>query len=216
MEFFTEKILRFYSKNSRDFFWRREPCTPFQILIVELLLQKTQAVTIDARMSLFIDKYMNPGDVLNEHREEIYNQIKILGLGKQRLGALYEISEYISENFCGEVPRNQDKLLKIPHIGRYIANATLCFAYNQRIEVIDSNVKRVLGRYFGIEVTDRKADREKLEETAKSLLPKRSYKKYNWGLLDFGALVCSPKPKCEICPLRIKCKYYNQQISEVL
>lgn len=210
MKFFTEKILKFYSKKSRDFFWRNNLYSPFQVLVTELFLQKTQAESIDSRMDQFIDKYTNPEDILNENREKIYNQIKSLGLGNTRLEALYEISKCISENFGGKVPRNQDKLLEIPHVGRYITNATLCFAYNQRVEVIDSNVKRVLGRYFGLEITDKKADREKLEKLARDLLPKRSYKKYNWGLLDFGALICSPKPKCEICLLRNKCSYYNQ------
>lgn len=208
MDVFTEKILKFYSEESRDFFWRRAPYNPFQILIVELFLQRTQAKVVDSRILNFITMNTEPEDILNRNRWEIYNQIKNLGLGKTRLNALYEISKYISKNFNGKVPRNQAQLLEIPHIGIYIANATLCFAYNQVIEVIDSNVKRVLGRYFGVETTDNK----NLEGLARDLLPPKDYKKYNWGLLDFGALICSPKPKCDICPLRDKCDYHNQGI----
>lgn len=209
MDFFTEKILKFYLENSRSFFWREKKFNPFQILITELFLQRTRAETVDSKARDFIKRYSSPEHILSDSEKDIYDQVKDLGLGRRRTQALKEIAKYIHKELNGKIPQNKDKLLGIPHVGKYIANAVLCFTYNQKVEIIDSNVERVFGRYFGIEIVDRKKEREELEMLAKKLLPKKKIKDYNWGLLDFAALICTVKPKCNICSLNSRCQYYN-------
>lgn len=99
------------------------------------------------------------------------------------------------------MPKSQERLMDIDGIVEYIANSTLCFGAGKKLPVVDSNVKRILGRVFSLD------SEKKIKEKARSLLPEEGYVNYNYALLDFGALVCrSQNPKCKKCPLCDLCE----------
>jgi A/G-specific adenine glycosylase len=208
-QYFRDKVKAFYHAHKRDFFWRRVRLKPFQIMIVELFLKKTKAETVNTRMYGFVSKYNTPKKILKERKAVILRKISPLGLGSQRTIALRTISKHIQENYEGTLPSNLTKIENIPHIGLYISNATLCFGFNKRVPILDVNTNRVISRVFGIDGKQDLRDNKKLQETALKLLPRKSFKEYNWGLLDLGALICKPIPLCVKCPLKSICWYYR-------
>jgi A/G-specific adenine glycosylase len=104
------------------------------------------------------------------------------------------------------VPHTRSGLLEIPGVGPYAAAAVLCFAYGRRVPIVDPNVIRILERLLA-----RRSSRSRprtdpsLWSTAKSLMPTRDARAWNYALLDLGALVCRPQPRCFACPLQALC-----------
>ena len=213
-QYFRDTVRRFYYENKRDFFWRKEDLSPYQIMITELLLKKTKAETVDKFMLDFIRKYDDNSKILAEKVQNLLNQVSRLGLGNQRTRALKKISKYIHESYSDELPCNLDKLMKIPHIGFYIANATMCFGFNRRSMILDVNTSRIISRFFSIDNSKDLRDNLILQQKARELLPMIDFKEYNWGLLDLGALICKPKPLCRKCPLQLKCGYNLERSME--
>ena len=99
--------------------------------------------------------------------------------------------------------------MQLPGVGEYTNSALLSFAYGKKVITIDTNVKRILERYF------KKDDIDKfIEKNQKDLLRYFNSRDFNQALMDLGSKICTNRnPKCSICPLEKKCmKYINEKI----
>ena len=140
---------------------------------------------------------------------ELEEDLRPLGLQKQRRNALKQIAEIILSEYSGNIPSNEKMLLSLPHIGQYSTNAILCFNYGIRKPIVDVNVARVITRFFGIPMP-KDIRNEKLWELAEKLLPEKDFINYNYGLLDLGGLICKKSPLCNSCFLDNIClKHIN-------
>src|SRR5207245_6200414 len=82
------------------------------------------------------------------------------------------------------------------------ARAISCFAFGQRVAFADTNIQRVLGRYF---LGRRGTNKEAVELDARAM-PKRNADLWHHALMDLGATICLPRaPRCPECPLRADC-----------
>jgi A/G-specific adenine glycosylase len=204
---FQREVIAFYRIKGRKFYWRTNTLSPWGWLVLELLLKRTKAEAVERFFPSFIAKYHNPNRVIETSDLELKRELGPLGLGKQRCTAMKLIASEILKTYDGSVPEDEASLLSIPHIGLYISHAILCFCYEQRKPVVDSNVVRVLSRVFGLTMPTDVRERW-IWEFAERVLPNRSWREYSYGLLDIGAMVCkSNAPKCPECRLRSMCIY---------
>jgi len=204
---FQKKVISWYHQKGRVFYWRTHTLNVWQWLVLELLLKRTRAETVERAFPLLVAKYPEPKVVVQASDLELESDLRNLGLHRQRRVALKLIAEKIINEHNGVIPSDLASLIAIPHVGLYIANAVLCFGQGQRRPVVDSNVARVLTRFQGLEMP--KDSREKwVWKLAEKFLPFRNYREYNYGLLDLGALICKKRnPKCSICCLKDICLY---------
>jgi hypothetical protein len=104
--------------------------------------------------------------------------------------------------------------MELKGIGKYTASAILAFAFKKPVPIVDTNVKRVLGRiFFGYKLlAEYITTDEPFWELKQKIVPKGSTSyDFNQGIMDFGATVCiAKKPKCDICPMRTICKSYPE------
>ena len=206
---FVKELLKWYKTNKREFPWRNENLTPFQILLAELMLQKTNATQVEKIFPDFIEKYPKPLSVNELEESFLSDLLKPLGLYNRRARDLKKLSEMIiSDNNI--VPKNKKQLLELPGVGDYIANALLCFAFNKKVPIIDSNVGRVMKRVFSFPVKSAPSRDKKLTARMEEIIPEKSFKSFNYAILDFAALTCLPRnPRCAECPLHEFCDYYQ-------
>ncbi len=183
-----------------------------------MLLRQTRAGAVAKLWDDFFSKYYDPLLITNANKEELFEDLKILGFGNQRLEALVLASNWLLKQHKGKVPRKLEQLLAIPHVGNYAARAVLCFAFNRRIEIVDVNIQRFYARYYGLEV---KADVRRnpvIWKIAQESLPAGSTRtqQHNYGLLDFTAEICiSGRPLCGICPLASSCAFGASQVASL-
>ncbi len=205
-----------YKAHGRDFPWRRERVSPFALLVTEMLLRQTQAMAVSKLWYEFIEKYPDARTLAQANKDELFDQLKILGLGEQRASALMAAAGWLVEHHDGQVPSTKKELLQIPHIGAYVSNAMLCFAFGCNIEVVDTNVLRFYARYYGLAVKPDIRRNPEVWKIAKLSLPEKieEVKQHNYGLLDFTAEICrSRMPQCSVCPLASSCKWGARQLT---
>ena len=190
---FRKAILRWSEGNLRSFPWRATT-NPFEILVAEILLQKTPAERVAPIFESLVDVYPTFPILAEAESEEVAIHIESLGLQNQRSRALVEIANELEEE---GVPEDAKELQALPHVGRYAASATLCFAFGEPVSIVDANVVRVYERAFGLSLEE---NADSTWEFAAKMQPSNDFRRYNFTLLDFAALVCKPKePDCPNC-----------------
>jgi A/G-specific adenine glycosylase len=207
-------FVSWFKKRGRSFPWRIENIPPFISLVTEMLLRQTRAAAVAKLWEDFFSKYSSPYLIVTSKKEELYEELKILGFGNQRVESLVLASNWLLNYHNGEVPKKLEQLLAIPHVGDYAARAVQCFAFNQRIEIVDVNIQRFYARYYGLEVKPDVRRNPHIWKIAQESLPagRKRTQQHNYGLLDFTAEICvSGRPLCEICPLVITCAFGSSQ-----
>jgi len=155
----------------------------------------------------FIRKYPSVEILATSSIASLKKDLESLGLIK-RAKYLKKLARVLQSQFNGSIPQTHGELLSLPMVGRYTANAVRCFAFSEDEEIVDSNVIRIIGRYYGLHESSRSKMMEKVRNETSKLVPPGKSREFNWALLDLAALVCLPhQPKCKICPLRSHCAF---------
>lgn len=175
-----------------------------------MLLRKTRAEAAEPVIKELFACYPTLVSLAEADPEDLTKMLRPIGLHRIRAEAIKRVARTLVDDHGGKVPCDLETLQALPHVGRYAANAVLCFAFGLPTPIVDSNVVRLFNRLFGTErpVEVHKADG--LWDFAKKLLPKDKPREFNWALLDLAATVCTPrKPTCAICPVVRYCKAHR-------
>jgi len=211
---FTELVQKWGEGNMRSFAWRRTT-DPYRILVAEILVQRTRAVQAERAYLDVVGTWPDIAELSRATCAEIRSKIHSLGLN-YRVKRLQRISKAIFRQFGLRIPDNLPEFKRLYGIGfgDYIAHAILCFAFGRKVPIVDKNVERILTRFFSLKTRADGHRDQKLWRFAAELLPKNKIKEYNWSLIDFGALVCTPKnPKCLTCPLMKMCSHAKKTLA---
>jgi A/G-specific adenine glycosylase len=189
---------------------------PHTILIAEMLLRKTKAESAEPVVRSVLAAYPTLEALRDADELQLAEQLRPIGLHRIRAKALKAVASELLECFGGVVPRDESALVALPHVGRYAANAILCFAFSKRTPVVDGNVVRVFSRMFEMRVPLEIHRADDIWAFAAELLPVRAFRNFNLALLDFGALVCKPRnPDHKNCPLNKICIFNRGLINEL-
>jgi len=202
-------FINWYKKNGREFPWRQEDISPFHLLVTEMLLRQTKASMVLGMWVNFTTKYPDPEAIVSSNKNSLVDELKGLGFGNQRSEALKLASRWLLDNHDGKVPEREEELVKIPHVGLYTSRAILCFAFGNKIPIVDLNILRFFSRYYGLSVKPDIRRDSAVWELAKKALPHKikNIKAHNYGLLDFTGEVCKPRNQnCNDCPLSFSCE----------
>ncbi len=204
-----------YQAYGRSFPWRASDTTPFGILVAELLLRQTRAEMVADAWPRLVHRCPTPSDCLTADESELLRLLIPLGLGSQRLVALRAASMRLVEDYDGEVPSDVETLADLPHLGLYSAHAIACFAFDQRVPVVDGNILRILTRLTGVDFgrDNRRGRAPEAWKLAWRILPTERFKEHNYGMLDFSAQICTSRsPKHAACPLTPVCQAWLQDL----
>lgn len=152
-------------------------------------------------------RYKTFEDYANAKSEDIANIIKPLGYFNSKTKYLINGARKIVEDYHGKFPQDIDDAIKIPGIGRKVANVILSESYeiNSGIAVDTHNI-RVTNR---IGLTNQK-DQGKIEEDLMESYPRKIWNKVSLTFIEHGRQICTARnPKCQQCRLKNVCKYYK-------
>jgi A/G-specific adenine glycosylase len=126
---------------------------------------------------------------------------------------LSAIARSIIKYHDGIVPSTRDQLKALPGVGEYVAGAVLSIGYGKKEWIVDSNIAILFRYYFGIKTSKEGRQNRHIIETAKIYICSKNLRIANLAILDFTALVCTPRnPKHDQCSLRKDCQYFLQEI----
>ncbi|AEJ41498.1 A/G-specific adenine glycosylase [Sulfobacillus acidophilus TPY] len=208
---FREGVLDWYRTHGRDLPWRKTR-DPYHILVSEIMLHQTTVTTVEPVYREFLARFPTIQALAQASLADVKAITDPLGY-KVRGRWLWEIAQEVVRRYDGVVPDRLDDLLALPGIGRYTAGAILSFAYGQDAPILDTNVKRLLGRYFRLEYRTTRAEiLHQLWALAEAVIPPGQAADFNQGLMDMGAMVCTARrPSCTICPLWAYCGVHHDE-----
>ena len=204
-------ILAWYDAHARDLPWRRPTASAWSVLVSEFMLQQTPVARVLPVHEAWLDRWPTPADLAAEPSGEAVRAWGRLGYPRRAL-RLHAAAVTIVADHAGVVPDSYDALRALPGVGDYTAAAVAAFAYRQRQVVLDTNVRRVLGRAAsGVELPPRSVSRAE-RELAAALLPDDPPTAATWSVavMELGALVCTAdRPKCPACPVVDTCAWHT-------
>lgn len=206
VSWFRHHLIDWAEHNLRDFPWRRTS-DPYAIFVAEFLLQKTDAAKVVPVYTTFLSRYPTLNTLATAPVEEIAYLLQPLGL-YFRAERLCQSIKIVLESHAGKIPSTEAKLLALPGVGKYTARSVCANALGQPLAILDTNVARILERFFGLQGNRVKSRCKILWKAAELVAPCTEVSRWNLSLLDFGAAVCTAKnPRCVECPLQQKCSY---------
>ncbi len=190
---FQQLLLQWYRQHQRKLPWRGQT-DPYRILVSEIMLQQTRVAVVEDRYKEFIAQFPTV-ETLSRAREQTV-LAAWSGLGYYRRARnLHASAKQIGRSSM--FPHKAEALRELPGIGRYTANAVASIAFGEPVAVVDGNVKRVLQRITGRDLTE-----EQYWQAAGALLAADSPGDFNQGMMELGAMVCLPgNPLCNACPV---------------
>jgi len=211
---FTRALLAWYRKSARDLPWRRTR-DPYEVIVSEFMLQQTQVSRVLEYYPRFLKRFPTVYQLAAAKPKAVMESWEGLGY-YARARNLHETAKQISVA-GGQWPEDPAGLQQLPGVGRYTAGAVACFAYEKPVPAVDTNVGRVIRRYF---LGERKGKREggsgkrndAIWGIAATIVPKNGHRawEFNQGIMELGARICvARKPRCPECPVRKGCRTYN-------
>ena len=201
-----EALVEWYEADHRAFPWRRTD-DPYAVLVSEVMSQQTQLSRVEAAYADFLDRWPAVEDLAAADRGDVVSFWSDHSLGyNNRAKYLHEAAGQVVDDYDGEFPDSPAELEELMGVGPYTANAVASFAFDNGNAVVDTNVKRVLYRAFGVPDDD-----AAFERAANALMPAGESRVWNNAIMELGGVACEPTPRCDEadCPLRAWCRAYE-------
>ncbi|WMM32478.1 A/G-specific adenine glycosylase [Shouchella clausii] len=213
---FRRQLIEWYQAHKRELPWR-ESSDPYHIWVSEIMLQQTRVDTVIPYYEQFMRKFPEMEDLAYAEEEEILKVWEGLGY-YSRVRNLQAAVREVVEHYGSVVPDTRKEIEQLKGVGPYTAGAILSIAYAKAEPAVDGNVMRVLSRVFCMEDDIGKPQtRKKHEAILYELIDKSDPSSFNQGLMELGALVCTPtSPGCLLCPVRTQCLAYERGQQERL
>lgn len=206
---FRGRCARWFKSHGRRFPWRESPQSAYRLVIAEVMLQRTTANAAAAFVPSFLAKYPSWNSLDSASLDELELALRPVGLWRRRAQALKALAAVMAGT-GGKFPLQREALESLPGIGQYIANAVVLLVHRRPAPLLDSNMARVLERFFEPrQLVDLRYD-PYLQELAATVVDCQESRQLNWAILDIAASICRARaPLCPDCPLRERCRYAN-------
>ncbi len=206
--FFRDALLNWYDPKGRPMPWKAI-ADPYRIWLSEIILQQTRVEQGLPYFERFVAAYPTVKDLAAARDEEVMKLWEGLGY-YSRARNLLKAARMVATEYGGNFPDTDTGLRALPGVGPYTAAAIASFAFGQQVAVLDGNVFRILARFYNdLTPIDTGKGRKHYQKLVDMALGDASAKLFNQAIMDFGAMVCTPKrTRCSSCPLAERCGAY--------
>lgn len=202
---FSATLLRWFKAHSRELPWRRT-YDPYHVLVSEVMAQQTQIGRVVDYFERWIERFPSVVELANAEEDEVLRLWEGLGY-YSRARNLQKAARVVVAEHGGKIPKDPSEIKALPGVGEYTSGAVASIAFNRPVVAVDANVIRVLSRVYDIPGDTKSVTlKREVRERAETLIPEGEARAFNQALMEFGALVCSRKPKCGVCPVGEYCQ----------
>lgn len=184
--------------------------TPFQLLVAVILSAQTTDKSVNKVTPQLWQHYPTIADLAAANVVDVENDLRTIGLYKNKARNIVKTARAVLQNFDGVVPKTHKELESLPGVGRKTANVVLAEIYKVPSIAVDTHVSRVAKR---LNISAQDASVTEIEHDLMKKIPKRDWIVTHHRLIFFGRYFCLAKnPKCAICPVQSYCKYYKDHV----
>jgi len=199
-------LLAWFAAHGRDLPWRHTR-DPYRILVSELMLQQTQVERVIPKYHAFLAQFPDVHALAAAPTSAVITAWQGLGYNRRAI-YLQRTAQAVVTQYGGEFPRDVAALKALPGIGAYTSGAIACFAFEQDVAFLDTNIRRVVIRLWS-DPHQPIPNEQELTALAASQVPAGQGWAWNQAIMELGAVICTAKsPKCPLCPLRSDCADY--------
>ncbi|HEX7056845.1 MAG TPA: endonuclease III [Bacilli bacterium] len=176
---------------------------PFELTIAVLLSAQCTDETVNKVTPRLFAKYKKPEDYLAVPLTELEQDIRRIGLYRNKAKNIQRLCHMLLDKYGGEIPRQREQLMELPGVGRKTANVVLANAFGVPTIAVDTHVERVTKR-LGLVPAD--APVLAVEQKLLSVVPENEWITTHHRLIFFGRYHCKAvNPQCASCPLIAIC-----------
>ncbi len=197
-------LLKWYDSAKRDLPWRHTS-DPYAIWVSEIMLQQTRAETVSGYWTRFLARFPTVHTLAAAPEQDVLKAWEGLGY-YSRARNLRKCAQTVVAQHGGAFPQSPEALRKLPGIGAYTAGAVASIAFGFPVPAVDGNVERVVARLAGIrDDVGIPSVKRLLHQEAAALVDPDRPGDFNQSMMELGARVCQPAPRCADCPAAAFC-----------
>ena len=186
---------------------------PWRLLVMARLSAQCTDKRVNIVSKTLFERYPTPFDMMEADISELEEIVRPCGLYRMKAESIKAASMMLVSEFGGELPQDMDELLRLPGVGRKIANLLLGDIYHMPAIVCDTHCIRICGR-IGI-YPEKEKSAEKVERILRSLMDVTEGSDFCHRIVEFGREICDARlPKCSACPMRDICLHYERNSSK--
>lgn len=176
----------------------------FELTIAVLLSAQCTDETVNKVTVDLFQKYKTPEDYIAVPLEELEQDIRRIGLYRNKAKHIQNMCRILIEQYEGEVPSEHDRLVQLPGVGRKTANVVVSNAFGVPAIAVDTHVERVSKR---LGLAGWKDSVLEVEKKLMKRVPMDEWTITHHRLIFFGRYHCKAQsPKCQVCPLLDVCR----------
>jgi len=182
----------------------------YQLLVAVILSAQCTDKRINLTTPAIFEKYPDVYALSKAYHEEVFQLIKSISYPNNKTKHLVGMGKMVVEKFNGQIPMTVDELTQLPGVGRKTANVITSVIDEQPNIAVDTHVFRVSAR-IGLTAGAKnplQTERQLVKNTPKEYLGRM----HHWLILHGRYICVARRPKCEICGLRLACRYYQNVV----
>lgn len=186
---------------------------PFELVVATLLSAQCTDVLVNRVTKDLFQKYQSPEDFLAVDVAELEQDIKSIGLYRNKAKNIQKLSQMLIDDFGGVVPADRDALTKLAGVGRKTANVVVSVAFDIPALAVDTHVERVSKR---LGLCKWKDSPLQVEETLMKKTPIERWSQAHHQMIFFGRYHCKAQnPNCPECPLLYMCREGQKRMNRM-
>lgn len=205
-------LLRWYDDEGRDLPWRDKPHgrfrrrkqpDPYRVWLSEVMLQQTRVETVRPYYESWLARFPDVAALAAASEDDV--TVAWSGLGYYaRARNLHRAAQRIARDGW---PNGRSAWKRLPGVGDYTSAAIASIVDGEPVAAVDGNVQRVVARLDAIaEDVGHLAGRKAVAAAAGEFVDPDRPGDWNQAVMDLGATVCTPVPRCPDCPVAIHCR----------
>ena len=181
----------------------------FTLLVSVVLSAQCTDVNVNNVTKNLYKRYNKPEHFVKLGRKRIEVLIKKINFFRNKAKSVYLLSKQLIEQHNSNVPKNFEKLIKLPGVGRKTASVVLNEGFGLPTIAVDTHVFRVSNR-TGL-ASGKNPD--EVQQNLYKVVPKKYLKNSGHTLLLHGRYTCKARtPSCKTCVIIKYCKYKNKEL----
>ncbi|MFP4286896.1 MAG: endonuclease III [Candidatus Izemoplasmataceae bacterium] len=201
----VEEILKVFDEMFPSASCELNHTNALELLIAVMLSAQTTDASVNKLTESLFKKYTTLDDYISTPLSVLENDLRRIGLYKNKAKNLQATCLAIKEQFNGQVPSSQIELEQLPGVGRKTANVVLSVWFDVPRIAVDTHVERVSKR---LKLAYKKDSVLKVEEKLMRKIPQNRWSKTHHQMIFFGRYHCTAKrPNCNHCKLKELCRF---------